>query len=326
MKLAGNILLKVLGILLLTGAILKGWQLLNEPVANSDIWSYRPFLVLTVEFELALAIWLLSGLFKKAAWLASLLCFSLFSMITFYKGITGAASCGCFGSVHVNPWITLFAIDLPSVIALSIFRPGKVLPPHIMARIRLHRRPVKALINQFFNPLPSLPHFLGIFVVSFVVLAVTSSVLVLSKPLHVIEEIDLLGNEKLVILEPEAWIDRRFPLLKSIDVEDNMASGDWAVVLYNKECDGCAEFMHRIEDFFNKSLSESNSLRCAVIEIMGKASPVPVKRIRCIWAELPEDREWFAVTPAVICLRNGIVTGVYSRKALESETEFKFIS
>ena len=71
MKLANKIVLKLLGILLLTASVLKGWQLLTEPVANADIWSYRPFLILTVEFELALAIWLLSGLFKKVAWLVA---------------------------------------------------------------------------------------------------------------------------------------------------------------------------------------------------------------------------------------------------------------
>lgn len=85
MKFVNNALLKVLGILLLMAAVLKGWQLLTEPVANSDIWSYRPFLILTVGFELALALWLLSGLFKKAAWLAGLMCFSFFSIITVYE-------------------------------------------------------------------------------------------------------------------------------------------------------------------------------------------------------------------------------------------------
>ena len=101
---SGNdIVLKVLGFLLLVAAILKGHELLTTPVAGKDLWSWRPFLILTVEFELALSIWLLSSLLKKAAWLASLLCFSSFSVITFYKAVTGSASCGCFGSVHVNP-------------------------------------------------------------------------------------------------------------------------------------------------------------------------------------------------------------------------------
>jgi hypothetical protein len=142
MKALSNVILKVLGILLLIAAVLKGRQLLTEPVANSDIWSYRPLLILTVELELALAIWLLSGLFKKAAWLGALACFSFFSIITLYKAVTGAASCGCFGSVHVNPWITLFAIDLPAVLALSIFRPKPVLPPRILVRIRLRSSPI----------------------------------------------------------------------------------------------------------------------------------------------------------------------------------------
>ncbi len=31
--------------------------------------------------------------------------------------LRGPASCGCFGAVHVDRWITLFAIDLPAVIA-----------------------------------------------------------------------------------------------------------------------------------------------------------------------------------------------------------------
>ena len=65
MKRISDIVIQLLGTLLLTAAALKGWQWLAEPVANSDIWSYRPFLILTVEFELGLVIWLLSGLFKK---------------------------------------------------------------------------------------------------------------------------------------------------------------------------------------------------------------------------------------------------------------------
>ena len=122
MKLAADWTLRLVGGLLLAAAGLKGWQLLTEPLANSDIWSNRAFLILTVEFELGLGIWLVSGLFKKLAWAAGVACFVLFSGITLYKGLTGAASCGCFGSVEVNPWITLFAVDLPCLAALVVFR------------------------------------------------------------------------------------------------------------------------------------------------------------------------------------------------------------
>ena len=68
MKKPSDIVANLLAALLLIAAALKGWQLLTEPVANSDIWSYRPFLIFTVAFELALGLWLLSGAFQSAAW------------------------------------------------------------------------------------------------------------------------------------------------------------------------------------------------------------------------------------------------------------------
>ena len=89
---ANDIVLKVLGLLLLTAAVLKGHELLTVPMANNDVWTWRPFLIFQVEFELALGIWLLSGLFKRLAWLAALLCFALFCGVSLYKALTGAAS------------------------------------------------------------------------------------------------------------------------------------------------------------------------------------------------------------------------------------------
>jgi len=160
MKRLPDIVMRLLAVILLMAAALKAWQLLTEPVANADIWTYRPFLILTVELELALAIWLLSGLFKKAAWLAGLLCFSLFLVITLYKGVTGAESCGCFGSVHVNPWMTLFAIDLPAVIALALFRPELRLPP----------------------PLPSLRRFAISGCLALIALSTTTPILAFNEP------------------------------------------------------------------------------------------------------------------------------------------------
>ena len=124
---ASDIVLKALGLLLLTTAILKAHELLTVPMANNDIWSYRPFLVFQVEFELALGIWLLSGVLRRFAWMVTLACFCLFCSVTLYKGITGAASCGCFGTVHVNPWVTLLAIDVPATVALAAFRPANMI-------------------------------------------------------------------------------------------------------------------------------------------------------------------------------------------------------
>ena len=321
MKLASSILLKVLGILLLTGAVLKGWQLLTEPVANSDIWSYRPFLILTVEFELALAIWLLSGLFKKAAWLASLLCFSLFSMITLYKGITGAESCGCFGSVHVNPWITLFAIDLPAVIALSIFRPGKVLPPHIMARIRLHRRPIKALVRQFIRPLPSAPRFAVTACLGLCILGITTPILALNEPAKFTTQYE--------VLEPETWVGRELPILEHIiedpafrgriDIAETLKKGTWLILLYHYDCPDCGWAIPMYERMARDLTGNEDFMRIALIAVPPYGQGPVSENSPCTLGRLPEIKEWFVTTPAVALLKNGQVASAWEEKAPDFE-------
>ena len=97
-----SLVLRLLGGLLVTAAALKGHELFTLPVANADLWSYRPFLIFQVECELALGLWLLSGLWKRLAWWISLGCFGLFCGVTLYKALTGAASCGCFD----KSWVT----------------------------------------------------------------------------------------------------------------------------------------------------------------------------------------------------------------------------
>jgi hypothetical protein len=99
---AGDIVLKALGLLLLTAVVLKSHELLTVPAANKDLGSWRPLAIFPVEFELALGIWLLSGLFRNAAWRPAVGCFRPFSMIALYKDVRGAESRGGCGSVHAG--------------------------------------------------------------------------------------------------------------------------------------------------------------------------------------------------------------------------------
>ena len=229
MKKVSNIALKILGILLLIASVLKGRQLLTEPVANNDIWSYRPLLILTVEFELALAIWLLSGLFKKAAWLAALLCFSAFSAVTLYKALTGAESCGCFGSVHVNPWITLFAIDLPAVTALSIFRPRLSFPPALSFLRK--QESIKNLIKEFLSPLPSASRFAMTAFLAIAILGISAPILAFNEPPQITTHYE--------VLEPKTWVGKELPILEYIDIAESLKKGTWLVLLYHYDCPDC---------------------------------------------------------------------------------------
>jgi len=323
MKLASNTLLKVLGLLLLTGAVLKGWQLLTEPLANNDIWSNRLFLIFVVEFELALAIWLLSGLFKKAAWLVSLLCFSLFSMITLYKGITGAESCGCFGSVHVNPWITLFAIDLPSVIALSFLRPQLSLQPRmsflprIIVRGKLQRESIKSLIVEFFDPMPSFRRFATAFTIGLTILGVTTPILAFNEPARI--------TSRYEVLEPSEWVGKELPILEHIDIAETLKKGTWLVMLYHYDCPDCETAIPKYEQMASVLQGNGDFLRIALIAVPpygrypGHKGPVG-ENSPCTLGRLLETKEWFVTTPAVALLTDSLVTAAWEEKAPDFET------
>ncbi len=317
MKKASNIVVKILAIVLLAAAVLKGWQLLTEPVANNNIWSYRPFLILTVEFELALAIWLLSGLFKKAAWLVTLLCFSAFSAITLYKGITGAESCGCFGSVHVNPWITLFAIDLPAVIALSIFRPGLSLRsilafPLALLSFPWKRESIKTIGRNLLGPLPSVPRFVVTVFLAVIVLGISAPILAFNEPPQI--------TSRYEVLEPETWVGQKLPILEHIDIADSLKTGTWLILLYHYDCPDCDTAVPMYEQMARELEGNEDFLQIALIAVPPYGQGPVNESCPCTLGRLAETKEWFVTTPAVALLTDGRVTSAWEEKAPDLDT------
>lgn len=281
---ASDIVLRLLGVLLLVAAVLKGWQLMTEPVANNSIWTMRWFLILQVEAELFLGVWLLSGLFRKLAWLVGLGCFAMFSVVTLYKGINGAASCGCFGSVHVNPWITLFAIDLPAVVALVIFRPRNL--------------SVKTPLDLLM-PIPRLMQ-LNVCVSFLVVLLVGSTtVLAMNEPAKLTQDY--------MVLEPEMWIGEELPILEYIDIGEQLRTGNWLVLFYHHDCPDCQEAIPQYEQMARYLADNEELLRIAFVEVP-PFGPTTVG-MDGSWAvgSLSDSRDWFVTTPVVILVEDGQV-------------------
>lgn len=92
-----------LGLLLLTAAGLKGYELASEPVAETGLLSSRWFLIGVVELELFFGLWLLAGLYPRLTWTAALLCFGGFAVVSLYKAISGETSCCGFGKLIEMP-------------------------------------------------------------------------------------------------------------------------------------------------------------------------------------------------------------------------------
>ncbi|MDR1958610.1 MAG: hypothetical protein LBQ54_06160, partial [Planctomycetaceae bacterium] len=87
---------------------MKAYQLATMPDLGQGLLHARWFNVAVVEFELVFGIWLLIGLMPKWTWIASVVCFGTFAVVSFYKAVVlHETSCGCFGAAQVNPWTTM---------------------------------------------------------------------------------------------------------------------------------------------------------------------------------------------------------------------------
>ncbi|WP_152100919.1 MauE/DoxX family redox-associated membrane protein [Lacipirellula parvula] len=59
-----------------------------------------------VHVELAIAALLIFGCWTRKTLATSAVMFGVFGAFSIYRGSMGYESCGCFGSLQVNPWIT----------------------------------------------------------------------------------------------------------------------------------------------------------------------------------------------------------------------------
>ncbi len=109
--LQGHHVARLLGLFLLVTAGLKIHGLVVDPYGQENFLALPWLQVLTIEVEVLLGLWLLSGVQLRWALITSLLLFSVFACLSFTLAWQGQTDCGCFGKLKVNPWWT-FGLDL----------------------------------------------------------------------------------------------------------------------------------------------------------------------------------------------------------------------
>jgi thiol-disulfide isomerase/thioredoxin len=299
-----SLVLKILAAILLLAAALKAKQLLTEPLPGSSIWPHRLFLIIQVEFELLLAVWFLSPLFKKAAWLAAASLFSLFSAITLYKALTGAQSCGCFGSVRVNPWLTLLLIDLPAVILLLRFRPAiscPIWPPN-----------PKSLLREFTSPLPPPMHIAAAALLTLLLLAASAPILAIYEPPRVTSVYE--------VLEPETWLGKELPILNNIDIAPRLKEGVSLIILYHYDCPDCEKAIPQYEQMARDFAANTDFPKIALIEVP-PYGPLPVTQSSpCLLGRLDTSKQWFVTTPTVILTTDAVVKNAWQSSTPDLNT------
>lgn len=305
----------IAGSFLIVAGILKVHQLLTEPIISEGFWESWAFFVIQIPLELGLGIWLLCGLFRKAAWLLSVIAFGGFIVVTFYETYTGAESCGCFGTVSVDPWITLYFIDVPIFVLLLIFHPKneKLLPP----------------------PWPFAEHFFGVALPTFLILATIVPVLFFNRverkeiwkvndPIaqnnsrqgstHLPDTNEITpdaNQEQIKVLLKKEWA-----MLKHIDIADSLRTGNKVVLFYHCDCPDCREAIPVYEQY--NYLYAENDLLFAFIEIPPycpeEENPLPADTT-CITGKLDTSTKWLIQTPLVVIIADSLFVKDWEGKA-----------
>ncbi|MFO0807724.1 MAG: hypothetical protein U0746_03800 [Gemmataceae bacterium] len=118
----------LVGIVLLTAAGLKLAGGSSRVLDQNHVLFAPAIRVLTVEVELLIGLWLLSGWQAIAARRAALAFFSTLAGVSLWLVWQGQSSCGCLGRITVHPWTT-FVADAVAVGLLTAVRPGACAEP-----------------------------------------------------------------------------------------------------------------------------------------------------------------------------------------------------
>lgn len=308
MKIANKIMMTLTGLLFIAATVLKSRQVMTEPIVSDGFWESWEFFMIQIPLELGLGIWLVSGLFRKAGWLLGVLAFASFIFFTGQKALVGAESCGCFGTIHVNPWVTLFAIDLPFLIGLLIFRPKgeKFLGP----------------------PWPSAGHFFSVLVFTLALFAVILPMLLSNKvePVTPGDIIKLPGQGTGVTPPPEDPVDpndlavavEEWSMFAYVDIADRLREGMVVMLFYHHDCEDCGV---AIPVYSEKAKDFGDEMKVAFIAVPPYGpegeSPIPADTT-CLTgklAELEKPKKWYIGTPYVVVTIEGVMVREWELKA-----------
>jgi len=280
---AYRVLCFTIAIVLLFASALKTQLFLNSAwlaaaPQSDDGWPSAAIAAL----EWILAAWLLCGVAPVMARRAAMALLGAFVAMSAWRLLHGQVECGCFGGLRVHPALTL-SFD---VTALSlIYWLGRAAPldsaPARRSRMRLARIP-------------------GAVVVSVLVPAAVLSAA------HVRE----LRSDHVVLLDPQSWQGKPFPLLDFVDgpARADLLSGERTVVLFNRQCDTCREYLARL------SLKRGAGRQAAAVRVMDIAAASPTGPDGFVTAfheiRLRQGVLYAVSVPLEVSVKSGIVAEV----------------
>jgi hypothetical protein len=280
---------------LLVAAIMNGYSLATGLAAETDTITRRWLQIIGVEFEFILGVLLLMGLWPRKLWLATLFYFLFFAIVSTYKIHQGETTCGCFGRFEIDPRYIL-GIDLFILVFLLFVRPLRV-----TAYIKKHKK----------------RQSLAVCIVLALLGLAFAWTMVGLKPATIAANEDLVGQDSLIILEPEKWIGKSFSLCKYIDIGEQLKHGQWTVILYHSDCHVCRQVVPQYQRLARDHALSGSQSRFAFIEVPPLAAETENlmdKTCPASYGVLLPSKDWFVPTPQIFSLTNGQVSALLNRK------------
>jgi hypothetical protein len=271
------------GLLLIFAAVAKWRSPIDDGILTATFLTIPWFRILIILVEAGVGLWLISGIFAKISRFAAIICFAAFLSIALYEKYAGAASCGCFGNLHIHPIYTA-GLDAFIFIALAF-----------SASHSLHGL-------QWQKPILLIP-------LTAATVAVAMLAVMLTTQPALPAGVDNDNSGRLIVLEAEKWIGKPLPILKYIDRREALKSGRWIIVLYRHDCPACLEEIPKYVQLSWQNAADANAPKTAFIELppYGNIQGLIPGDTPCLIGRLSDSHDWFAKTPVVIRMNDDIV-------------------
>jgi hypothetical protein len=293
------------GVLLIAAAFMKALSpddSVDSVIANAVYDMPQWIMAAGVQIELTVGLWLVCGWRPQAARRSAIVLFFTFAAFSLYRSLSGYESCGCFGSFRVNPWLT-FLLDLGVLGLLAI-------PCEHFSQF-----PVAACSR------------VGAWSFRFACALAAATPPVLMVLIHLrsdasastdANEPGITVTDSLVILEPEQWIGRPFPLVKELPSTVDLQTGNWTVLFFHHDCPQCQEVLPQYEALVAKFNERENSTRVLLVEVP-PYGPGRVEAHSATTIRLSDKRNWFVQTPLELFVQDGkVITASLELPAIAS--------
>jgi|GEM_PF-2071260 len=276
----------LIALLLYVAAALKLVEFLRGGVLSDP-----HFYLTEILFELILASALASNFARSAVIKFTGLVFVIFLGVTIDRALHGRHSCGCFGPVKVNPWITSI-LDASIVISIVFY---------------VVRRSTSQSWRQG----------IGAFaVLSAVVLSLTGLAMEYFRPAHLLPDGKLVGGHGPIVCNPPSWYGKKLPLMRFIKSPHSLQSGTWLVVMYYHLCPDCQAEIRLIERHLQQRIRSHRPLPKVALVQIPPFGPlprnVPTRYMHLL--RMKTSRHWLPpFLPVLIGIHDGIVMRVGTR-------------